>query len=224
MAVSVSSFTTSELTAAYSGTSILPSDPISNSDRSNGLLTETKVRSIVDSHIKSGIVPTPAAPVEVYDQKAKAFIANAQKEYNFYNDRYKYTVQQLISIIASGYNSSVADTQTGIQNYLRIATGLNVKMNDCIQLIKGVSDNMTQISAKMKADLDALNKTMAENQEKLKHQSKIISSNQATSKINKEMMKYSEEKARYNDNLLKMYSFLNVVALGLLVYIYRAAE
>jgi hypothetical protein len=38
------------------------------------------------------------------------------------------------------------------------------------------------------------------------------------------MVKYSEEKARYTDNLLKLYSFLNVVALGLLVYVYRASE
>jgi hypothetical protein len=37
------------------------------------------------------------------------------------------------------------------------------------------------------------------------------------------MVKYSEEKARYSDNLLKMYSFLNVVALGLLIYVYKAA-
>ena len=38
------------------------------------------------------------------------------------------------------------------------------------------------------------------------------------------MVKYSEEKARHTDNLLKLYSFLNVVALGLLVYIYKAAN
>jgi len=38
------------------------------------------------------------------------------------------------------------------------------------------------------------------------------------------MVKFSEEKNRYSANLLKLYSFLNVVALGLLVYVYKAAE
>ena len=37
------------------------------------------------------------------------------------------------------------------------------------------------------------------------------------------MVKYTEEKARYTDNLLKMYSVLNIVALGLLVYVYKSA-
>jgi len=213
-----------ELSAPYPDTSIIPSDSISGSDRTNGLLTDAKVKSIVDAHIKSGVLPAATAPVEVYDDKAKKFLVNAKKEYQFYNARYKFAVQQLISTIASGYNRAVSDTQTAIENYQVSATKLNVKLNDCIQVIKGISDNMTQVSAKMRADLDELNKTMEKNKERLAHQSKIIRSNQASSKINKEMMKYSEEKGRYTDNLLKMYSFLNIVALGLLVYIYRAAE
>ena len=224
MASSSTSFTMNELSAPYPDTSIIPSDSISDSDRTNGLLTAKKVQSIVDAHIKSGVLPTPTAPVEIYDNKAKKFLVNAKKEYEFYSVRYKFAVQQTISTIASGYNGAVSDTQTAIQNYLTSATKLNVKMNDCIQVIKGISDNMTQVSANMRADLDELNKTMEKNKERLAHQSKIIRSNQAASKINKEMMKYSEEKGRYNDNLLKMYSFLNIVAFGLLVYIYRAAE
>jgi hypothetical protein len=44
------------------------------------------------------------------------------------------------------------------------------------------------------------------------------------SKMNKDMVKFSEEKNRYSANLLKLYSFLNVVALGLLVYVYKSAE
>ena len=65
---------------------------------------------------------------------------------------------------------------------------------------------------------------MAKKKEKLKYQTDIIKSNQNGTKISREMIKYTEENARYTDNLLKMYSFLNVVALGLLIYIYRAAN
>ena len=59
---------------------------------------------------------------------------------------------------------------------------------------------------------------------KLINQGEIIKSSQGVTKINKEMMKYTEEKGRYTDNLLKMYSFLNIVTFGLLIYIYRAAN
>ena len=43
-------------------------------------------------------------------------------------------------------------------------------------------------------------------------------------KIYKEMVSYTEEKAQYTDNLLKVYSFLNIIAVGLLLYIYKAAD
>ena len=57
---------------------------------------------------------------------------------------------------------------------------------------------------------------------KLAQQNKIISSSDAVTKLNKEMVKYTEEKNRYTENLLKTYSVLNIVALGLLIYIYKS--
>ena len=67
-------------------------------------------------------------------------------------------------------------------------------------------------------------KIMLENKDRMEKQGNMIRSNQASSNIQKEMIKYTEEKARYNDNLLKVYSFLNIVALGVLLYVYKAAE
>ena len=55
-------------------------------------------------------------------------------------------------------------------------------------------------------------------------QNKIISSTEGAIKIKKEMVKYTEEKARHSDNLLKLYGFLNIVVVGLLVYIYKASS
>ena len=48
-------------------------------------------------------------------------------------------------------------------------------------------------------------------------------SNDAVTKIQKEMVRYTEEKGRRTDNLLNMYSFLNIFALGMLIYVYKAA-
>ena len=58
--------------------------------------------------------------------------------------------------------------------------------------------------------------------QKLVHQHKMISSDEAASNLSKEMVKYTEQKARYTDNLLSVYSVLNIVALGLLVYVFRS--
>jgi hypothetical protein len=41
-------------------------------------------------------------------------------------------------------------------------------------------------------------------------------------KLYKEMERYSRQKANYTNNLLSLYSFLNLTALGMLFYIYRS--
>lgn len=220
------SFTRTELTAPYLGKSLLPSEPISDSQRATpkGLLTDATVASLVNSLYQNGTAPKPTGDVEIYSAKAETFISDAKKEYMYYSNRYKYSIQQLFSTVASGYNGTTTEAQTNVQQYVTIANTLNMKLNDLIQITKGVSDKMLSTSDQMKSEIEALNAKMSDSQTKLQYQSSIIKSNQVTTKINKEMMKYTEEKARYNDNLLKMYSFLNVVAIGLLIYIYRAAE
>jgi hypothetical protein len=50
----------------------------------------------------------------------------------------------------------------------------------------------------------------------------IINSNEGPSNLYKEMMRFSREKVRATDNLLGLYSFLNIFALGMLVYIYMS--
>jgi uncharacterized membrane protein len=65
---------------------------------------------------------------------------------------------------------------------------------------------------------------MKEQKKKLDAQNKIITSNQAVTELNKQMVKFTEQKGKYSDNLLGLYSFLNIVALGLLIYVYKSAR
>ena len=78
-------------------------------------------------------------------------------------------------------------------------------------------------SETLQQEIAEFNKRLKSQRDKLEEQNTIIQSNEASTRLKKEMVKYSEEKARYSNNLLKMYSFLNIVALGLLVYVYKAA-
>jgi hypothetical protein len=72
-------------------------------------------------------------------------------------------------------------------------------------------------------EITKYNEKIQKQRAKLDYQNNIISSSEAATKIRKEMVKYTEEKANYSDNLLKLYSFLNIITLGLLVYVYKAA-
>ena len=224
------SFTDTELDANYSTTDPTVGILINSGDRtsrnSQNLLPSTSITTIVATLKTKKVVPQPTDIG--YETKVQDFISNINKEYTFYYDRYKYILNVLFTNIRSGYNTSTnnvtADlSQTITANLAKVNT-LNTKLNDLIQIIRGITDNMNSTSTSMDANVNALNVKMATNQQNLLKQNNIIKSNQATVKIRKEMVKFTEEKARYNDNLLKMYSFLNIIALGLLFYIYRAAE
>jgi len=100
---------------------------------------------------------------------------------------------------------------------------LNKKMNDLIQIINGVNEELLLSNTNMKNGIKTFDKEIKQMHTKLISQNKIISSSEAVAKLNKEMVKYTEEKRRYTDNLLNMYSVLNIVALSLLVYVYKSA-
>ena len=215
------SFTDTELMAPFPH-GILPDSE--GSRDSSGALDDATVTSYVGTLKRSNVIPPLVTNLDAYHQNISAFITNCKKEYRYYDDRYKYSLSHLFNAVRNGYDVNTPDTQNTIKKYLDTTTKLNKKLNDLIQITTAVTTDMMQSSDAMEAEIKEYNKRMEDQKAKLAEQSRIISSSQATTKIKKEMVKYTEEKARYTDNLLKVYSFLNIVALGLLVYIYKAAN
>ena len=82
---------------------------------------------------------------------------------------------------------------------------------------------MLTTSSDVDSEITRYNTQIQEKQRRLDEQNRIINSNEAGMKIKKDMVKYTEEKARNTNSLLNLYSFLNVVTIGLLVYVYKAA-
>jgi len=226
--------TATDLNAIYSNAdntaAILPYVQPSMRD-SNGILTVSSVATIISSLKTANALPIlsndkqkDTTSVNQYERAIDTFMKNAQAEYNFYNALYKIALEKLFSSIRNGYSNPSPDNTANVTTNLGHAKKLNIKLNDLVQILKGASDDMVASSAVMKAKIDKMNEDVKHIKTQLNRQGEIIKSSQGVTKINKEMMKYTEEKGRYTDNLLKMYSFLNIVAFGLLIYIYRAAN
>ncbi len=205
---------------------ILPKSQNGSSDRdNNGMLKKTVVNSIVGSLKGSGVIPSvTTSSDELYIKKQSELLKNIQDEYCFYESRYKYALDKLFNAIQQGYMNNNGDTQNSIQSYLQATQGLNQRLNDLTQIINGVTDDMMSSSSNLEAEIKAFDKKIKEQQQKLSAQNKIISSSQAVTTINKQMVKFTDQKAKYSDNLLGLYSFLNIVALGLLIYVYKSAS
>jgi len=224
--MSAQSFTNLELDAPFPD-GILP-DSIDASNRdSSGLLTDAYVKSFVASLKTRGIIPVLSTinnNEHVYRSKVDTLLKSSKKEYDHYYTRYVFVLNALFTAIRDQYTVNSSENQSKVSNSNRRLLNLNTKLNDLIQIMQGITNDMLETSNAMDAELSEFQKNMAEKKEKLKYQTDIIKSSQGGARLSKEMVKYTEENARYTDNLLKMYSFLNVVALGLLIYIYRAAN
>jgi hypothetical protein len=225
------SFTDTEIDAKFTAgilpESVYTSNRSPGSSGSPGLLTDTYIKSYIAGLKTSGKIPVLTATTNenAYSNNVINLLTACKNEYNHYYVRYVYVLNTLFTNIRDQYNSpNTPDNLEKVKKTNEKLLLLNTKLNDLIQIMQGISDDMLQSSNAMDTELTAFQANMAEKKQKLQYQTEIIKSNQNGTKLSKEMVKYTEENARYTDNLLKMYSFLNVVALGLLIYIYRAAN
>jgi hypothetical protein len=218
--------TDEELNKIYSN-GLLPSSPPGASDRdANGILKSTTVDMIVKSLKRSGTIPvlTNSDDYETFVKKQDTLLKNIKAEYDFYESRYKTALNKLFNIIREGYINNTGDIQYIIQSNLVIVQTLNKKLNDLTQIINGVTEDMLASTSGLEEQIKEFDRKNKEHQRKLQEQNQIITSSQATTELNKRMVKYTEQKAKYSNNLLGLYSFLNVVALGLLVYVYKSSS
>jgi hypothetical protein len=225
-------FTKQELNATFGdGKSKLPllqnPNTITSSERQNGLLTSAKVTQIIANLKKQGIVPSYTGSNEQkVNEKLNSLLANGQEEFNFYFIRYKSSLDTIYDYIAE-YALSPDKANIDRVNQLLNAelveiNKLNTKLNDLIQILLGIIADLEASTTSLTNGISKLKSRLQWQRNTLVNQKKILSSEEAVTKLNKEMVKYTEEKARYSNNLLTVYSVLNVVALGLLVYVFRS--
>lgn len=196
-------------------------------NRSNGLLTNTAITNHITTKLQANnILPKDNDVPAKYNEKMDKFIKYAKEEYTYYYERYKYALSVLFTKIIDTYRieQSTTAVPAAVQTALDDVAAVNLKLNDILSVVQTVSTNMHNAAVATNTQVTEMMKTMLENKDRMEKQGNMIRSNQASSNIQKEMVKYTEEKARYNDNLLKVYSFLNIVALGVLLYVYKAAE
>ena len=198
----------------------------SASDRdSQGMLSATALSQMVASLKNASVIPiATTGNADAYVAKVGTFLSAVQAEYCFYESRYKYALDKLINAVRQGYITNTAEAQSQIKKYLELTQTLNKKLNDFTQIVNRVTEDILTASDTLNAEVQVFNKKIQDQRVLLDQQNKIITSGEAAITIRKEMVKFTEEKARNSDNLLKLYGFLNVVVLGLLVYVYKAAS
>jgi len=154
------------------------------------------------------------------------FIRGVQFEYEYYYARYYYAIQNLSSALqcTAGVSFGTYTRNNAITNYTNAAIVLNMMVNDIIYVMDQIAQMRTDVDiSTLTTVLNAADRGLLEQTERLQKQRKLLlSSGQDKMVLFKEMETYSLQKSQYHNNMLMLYSFLNITALGLLFYVYRS--
>jgi hypothetical protein len=105
---------------------------------------------------------------------------------------------------------------------LNKAVALNRRLQDLSQIANSITQDQYAATKDFQSQINSANTEIQSYFSKLQEQAAILRKEVPQVEINKRMATYTKEKANYNKNLLSLYFFLDVVALGILFYVYKA--
>ena len=166
-------------------------------------------------------------PALVYSQAAQRLRESIQREYCFYQQRYKWALTQ---VLTSAANNQVSQN-TNYNEQKTNVIALNAKLNQILQVLKALTNNRLNTLNdpgsgyySTDAGVNLLNNQVTSLRNELDRDSKALKDKSLEINVQSAMIDYSLEKNASSRNLLGIYGFMNIVAIGLLYYIYRSSK
>jgi hypothetical protein len=224
------SFSDQELDAPYAGDSILTGANFRYS--SEGIIDQTSMRAYLEylTNTKKRLPKAPSLtesvngsfdPVKDYVTKRRAFLDEVRAEFCHNDAKYKFALDKFMDAIVNGSNSS-AQTSGDVRKYMNYAHKYNKNLNDIIQIVQALNQHTYEAARSKDSEAQQLNTQLTSRYSKIQAEMKFLNESASDEDLRKRMVTYTQEKARATDNLLSLYTFLNVVALGVLIYVYKS--
>jgi cytochrome c556 len=227
-------FDDTALMRKYSGVSILPSQEVDdsnrNSDEFQGLTANFLVNHV--SSLKGTVIPAPPEVkyakqtqdelIRVYMQKVEELKTIIRNEYCYYEARYKYAIRTLFTNISNATAGATGATQANIDKYTNFSVILNRRLQDISQVANAITEDQYLTTQQFQTEINVYNTEINQYFDTLKKHAAILKKEVPAVELKKRMVEYTREKANAHKNLLSLYFFLDVVALGLLFYVYKA--
>lgn len=147
----------------------------------------------------------------------KAFYAKLQEEYCYYEQRYKYAFKQFLAMATSRVAADNRAAEVMLQNTKK----LNIRVNGVLEVMNYLAASRVATTADNKADINRRNELINTKLGRLNKGYAILSRDNAVIMAQKEMVRYTEEKNNYNSTQIAIWAAANVVALGVIFYVYR---
>ncbi len=162
--------------------------------------------------------------LETVGQQESQTMTALQSEFCFYYVRYKFALEDLFETLSrTSAASSLTDAQRRtIETKITNAKNLNIKLNDMIQLTNAIAVKRSSEMRDQNLTINMLNENIKDVYTRLQRQNEILRKEDSITELRKRMVDFTEEKNQSAVNLLSLYGFLNLVALGLLFYVARS--
>jgi hypothetical protein len=162
--------------------------------------------------------------LESVAQQESQTMTALQSEFCFYYVRYKFALEDLFETLSrTSAGSSLTDAQRKtIETKITNAKSLNIKLNDLIQITNSIATKRASEMRDQNLSINLLNQNIKDVYSRLQQQNDILRKEDSISELRKRMVDFTEEKNQSATNLLSLYGFLNLVALGLLFYVARS--
>ena len=189
----------------------------------DGQQTTYDIDARYNTLVKAGVIPSPvsagaatATATAAYVKKDNEMFAHMKAGYDFYNMRYKCAINMYMS---SRNEANIRIIQV-LNNRLLVLAYLYEKI---ITEKKTHTAELTKSSAANIADIQGKISQIEKQGALIKQLSKGGNgSNASNDDTYMRMIEYTKEKANVTNNLMQLYGFLNIVAIGVLFYVYRS--
>ena len=238
--------TDSDLTTRFSGGVMEASAP-GDAQRvsSGGLLKPEYINSRIGA-LKTGnnplipatpSIPTPNQPnidanvaIQAYVAKTETLKSVIKSEYCHYLGRYKFAIRKMVESIGTSTtgNTGVGTGNSGpsiavtVRTYTDAAKEINTALLDLSQLVNAITEDQYTRAKEFDSRINDLNTEIGNYFAVLQGHAAILKKEVPAVEIRKRMVEYTKEKANAHRNLLSFYFFLDIVALGILFYVYKA--
>lgn len=235
---------------SFSGKSCLPAlgngdRGFSSFNRETGIVPEAAISSWIHGPSTPNLLTlegaswnSAVAPSEIdgsmtspsrYATNAAALKTSIQNEYCFYYVRYIWALTEVLHMAATGPLSN-ADKNTTDSRYntlKRRTIALNSKLIQIIQVLKGLTDSRGKTLETYygsNSGVNLLNSQLDTTRESLmRHMGKLEDKDMETG-AKTAMMEYTIEKNNSSRNMLAVYGFMNIFAIGMLFYLYQGSK
>jgi hypothetical protein len=171
--------------------------------------------------------PTKLKPTQ-YLNNTKALQASISQEYCYYYKRYIAMLNNVLSVAAGLSNKSYYPKPTGNPPGDQLMTyQLNFRLNDILTVLKTlIKTRETSVNGYYGSDglsgsVGTLNANINTAKSKLTSDSEALQNSNLQNDAQSAMIDYTIEKNKSSTNLLAVYGFMNIVAIGMIFYLYR---